>query len=137
MKPNNILLSIHPNWAELIYSGEKQVEWRKSIPMTADENTRVYLYETSPVRKVTGYFMWDCVYICDTYKCDKYTPLVMMGKVPLDELHKYQGIGYQATESCLVAWKVGKVVRFDKPFTLADFNRKRAPQSWCYTDINI
>ncbi len=137
MKPNNILLSIHPNWAELIYSGEKQVEWRKSIPNTADKNTRVYLYETYPVRKITGYFMWDQVYICDTYKCDEYTPLVLMGKVPLDALRKYQGIGSQETESCLLAWKVGKVVRFDKPFTLEDFNRKRAPQSWCYTDINL
>lgn len=28
----NIILSIKPKWAELIYSGKKTIEWRKSFP---------------------------------------------------------------------------------------------------------
>lgn len=27
-----VLLSIHHEWAEKIYSGEKEVEWRKTFP---------------------------------------------------------------------------------------------------------
>jgi len=30
-----VILSIHPKWAEKIYSGEKEVEWRKSFPTEA------------------------------------------------------------------------------------------------------
>lgn len=46
----NIILSIKPKWAELIYSGKKTIEWRKSFPKR--ENIEcVYLYETAPVKK--------------------------------------------------------------------------------------
>lgn len=42
-----ILMSIHHKWAELIYSGEKTVELRKSAPKALDgDGLKVYLYET-------------------------------------------------------------------------------------------
>jgi predicted transcriptional regulator len=54
----DIILSIHPKWAEKIYSGEKTVEVRKTQPNwekpEAAENLLIYLYETAPVKKVTG-----------------------------------------------------------------------------------
>lgn len=28
----NIVLSIHPKWAKLIYEGKKTLEWRKNTP---------------------------------------------------------------------------------------------------------
>ena len=28
----NIILSIKPKWAKLIYEGKKTIEWRKNIP---------------------------------------------------------------------------------------------------------
>ena len=28
----NIILSIHPKWAKLIYEGKKTIEWRKIVP---------------------------------------------------------------------------------------------------------
>ena len=28
----NIILSIHPKWAKLIYEGKKTIEWRKTLP---------------------------------------------------------------------------------------------------------
>lgn len=28
----NIILSIHPKWAKLIYEGKKTIEWRKTVP---------------------------------------------------------------------------------------------------------
>lgn len=37
----NIILSIHPKWAEKIYTGEKTVEWRKTEPKKADGLAKV------------------------------------------------------------------------------------------------
>jgi len=53
-----ILLSIKPEWAEKIYNGEKTIEWRKSRPRIDRNNRhmRVYVYETAPVKRITGYF---------------------------------------------------------------------------------
>ena len=56
-----IMLSIHPEWAEKIYSGEKTVEWRKHIP-SADFIDKVFLYETAPVCRVTGCFDYNFYY---------------------------------------------------------------------------
>lgn len=53
-----ILLSIHPKWAAKIYADDKWIEWRKSIPKQVKEGTKVYLYETAPMCKITGYFFW-------------------------------------------------------------------------------
>lgn len=51
-----VILSIHPKWAEKIYSGKKEVEWRKSFPTEAAPGMPVLIYETAPVCKVTGLF---------------------------------------------------------------------------------
>lgn len=32
----NIILSIHPKWAKLIYEGKKTIEWRKTLPRKMD-----------------------------------------------------------------------------------------------------
>jgi predicted transcriptional regulator len=48
-----VLLSIKPEYAELILNGEKTVEFRKT--MFSQEPTAVVFYATSPVKKVIGY----------------------------------------------------------------------------------
>ncbi len=53
-KCDNILLSIHPQYAEAILDGTKTVEFRKkNIPRHIRQ---VVLYATSPVRRVVGRF---------------------------------------------------------------------------------
>jgi len=48
------MISIHPEYADAIFRGDKKVEFRKSnIPRHIEH---VVLYETSPERKITGYF---------------------------------------------------------------------------------
>lgn len=39
----NIIMSIHPKWAKLIYEGKKTLEWRKNTP-NADFIDKVFLY---------------------------------------------------------------------------------------------
>lgn len=49
-----ILQSIKPQYAKKIYSGEKTIELRKSV--WSKKSKVIYIYETSPVQKITGYY---------------------------------------------------------------------------------
>jgi len=133
----NIILSIHPKWAEKIYSGEKTIEWRKNTP-NADFIEKVFLYETAPVHKITGFFMYDYYYSMvfgitkDGKPRDGAEVLIDRGCVPLEDLKKYAG-----NKKEIFGWKFYKVTKFDTPKTLADFGLKRAPQSWQYTEVDV
>lgn len=50
---NDALISIRPNYAEAILSGDKTVEIRRRIP-AIDVGTRLWIYATHPVRAVVG-----------------------------------------------------------------------------------
>ena len=52
----NVLLSIKPKYANAILNGEKEYEFRKVI--FKDRNVeRVYIYSSSPVKKIVGIFI--------------------------------------------------------------------------------
>lgn len=53
------LMSIKPKWAKELYSGKKTVEFRKSSPPL---DSLVFLYETRPVKAVTGCFQIQAVF---------------------------------------------------------------------------
>ncbi|WP_418003525.1 ASCH domain-containing protein [Mycobacterium sp. PDNC021] len=52
-----VVLSVHPRFAEAIMDGRKRVEFRKR-PL-ADDVTRVWVYATAPVQRIVGYFEVD------------------------------------------------------------------------------
>jgi len=52
-----ILLSVHPEYARLIYQGTKRAELRRRRP--AAKLGVVLVYETAPVSRVTGWFRVD------------------------------------------------------------------------------
>lgn len=130
----NIILSIHPKWVKLIYEGKKTLEWRKNTP-NADFIDKVFLYETAPVRKVTGFFMYDhyfsLVLTGEDKPRDGADVLLARGCVPLDDLKKYAG-----RKKEIFGWKICKVCKFDSPKSLEDFGLERPPQSWCYTEMD-
>lgn len=129
----NVLLSIKPKWAKLIYEGKKTVEWRKSKPRDLMPESTVFLYETAPVKKITGYmrvhsFGRFCVedIMADE---DRYgLGWVESGCVPTEDLLMYEG-----RSSSLVAWGVGMARRLGKSLDVQEIGLKRPPQSWCYT----
>lgn len=57
----NALLSIKPEFAEKILSGEKKYEFRRTSFRDADKIDTVYLYASSPDQKVVGAFVIDTV----------------------------------------------------------------------------
>lgn len=133
-----VLLSIHPEWAEKIYSGEKEVEWRKIFPTEATPGMPVLFYETAPVCKVTGLFFWigkETLIIREPdFDGQKIHPvaqkLIDAGCVTLEDLEKYQG-----ENGRLYAWNVRGKMKFSEPRTLSDYGLERAPQSWQYITI--
>lgn len=50
---DSYLMSIHPKFAELIYAGKKTIELRSRFNPRLIHSI-VYLYETSPIRQITG-----------------------------------------------------------------------------------
>lgn len=143
----NIILSIHPKWAKLIYEGKKTIEWRKNVPTKADGYSVIFLYETAPVCKVTGrvaYNGCDAVsvkrkridfgginYISDKENEDAFNLSVNYGCVKEKDLEKYQG-----KSDYVYAWYIQDQEKFSTPKSLEEFNIKRAPQSWCYTEVD-
>ena len=130
----NIVLSIHPKWAKLIYEGKKTIEWRKNFPKEFTDGDKVFIYETAPVCKVTGVFTLDYVlFKVSAFKeGDILESKIKRGCVETDALRKYQG-----KSPYLYGWSVYMPRKFDTPKTLAEFGLKRPPQSWCYTEVDV
>ena len=40
-----VMLSIHPEWLEMIFNAEKGLEFRKKIISTIKPETKIYFYE--------------------------------------------------------------------------------------------
>lgn len=55
MVENSILLSIHPIHSISILVGQKTFEFRRKI-WNDDKIEKVYLYSSSPIKRITGYF---------------------------------------------------------------------------------
>lgn len=149
-----ILLSIKPKWAEKIYNGEKTIEWRKSRPRINRNNhhTRVYIYETAPVKCITGYFTLFGTFAVDVNEIFK--PLVpggyfsmspqfvrtmledieKRGCVPAGDLVKYQGSAKE-----IYGWTVSSFIKPTRlvSYRLDSFDLDRPPQSWQYVEDPI
>lgn len=132
----NIVLAIHPKWATLIYSGKKTIEFRKSFPKIYYPLMKIFIYETAPVCRVTGYFTQAGTkrfQDVDWTKADAYHKKILdAGCVPAEDLNAYQG-----PQKRLCGWGVEKTVKLDRRLTLLDLGINTPPQSWCYTDYEI
>ena len=155
MKP--VLISIQPRWCELIASGKKTVEVRKTRPKL-DTPFKAYIYETKGKKQYFSQPM-PIPYnegkgkVIGEFVCDKIYPIKVESDIAiinwsyfglkrsclsLDEVAKYIGInktGY--------GWHISDLVIYDKPKELSEFiverypclaRLKRPPQSWCYVE---
>ncbi len=52
----NVLLSIKPNYVKEIITGNKRYEFRKTIFNNHRNVAKVFIYSTSPQKKIVGYF---------------------------------------------------------------------------------
>lgn len=124
------LMSIKPRYADMIYAGTKTVEWRKTTPAVRYP-TKVFLYESSPVKMITGHF-----YLFGRFSIDARKPglipthkmmLIDRGCITLDELRDYQG-----KSGKVYGIFIGKPVKYETPIKLSEIGMARPPQSWQY-----
>ena len=121
----DIILSIHPKWAEKIYSGEKTIEVRKTQPdwekpESADDLV-IYLYETTPIKKVTGLVFLTWVHEAEN-PAEYFGGDVKNSCLTKKELLKY------SNGKKLYFWKIKDPYKFDTPIDL----KGSVPQSWRY-----
>lgn len=122
----NVLLSINPYWANLIYTGRKTYEMRKRAPLQCNIGDKVFLYETYPVCAVTGYFVYNGYEAFSDIE-DFAENYYYHHQIPYHEFiiyFKKSNIGF--------AWFVSKPTMFSNPIKLPIANITKAPQSFCY-----
>lgn len=118
------IFSIKPHYAELILSGVKRYEYRRTLMRETVD--KVYIYATAPVKKVVGYFTIKKV-ISDH-------PLEVWRKT-----YKYGGIEQQDYQDYFngktkaYAYEIDKVVKFDEPIEYKEIDKKGVvPMSYKY-----
>ncbi|MDX2468985.1 MAG: ASCH domain-containing protein [SAR324 cluster bacterium] len=123
----HVLLSIKPQFANLILSGEKKFEFRRAI-FKSKSVQKVIVYASSPVQRVIGEFELDGILSDEKENLWKTT-------------QEYSGIqkefydSYFAGKDVAHALKVKNVIRYEEPLMLQSFSVERAPQSFQYLDI--
>lgn len=137
----SVMLSIKPKWCELIESGKKTIEIRKTRPKI-EPPFKCYIYQTKAPVSVsfsgTGKHIseYDKTYwytgkqgnvigefICDEIIEDNRGEFAIefsiLGCMPLDQQKKY------APKATLYGWHISDLVIYDKPKDLDDFYRFR------------
>lgn len=120
-----VLLSIKPEYAEKIFSGEKFFEFRKSIFSNPKVDT-VVVYATMPVGKVIGEFK-----IADVHSgapADIWSKTKVGSGISLSFFSEY----FRGRDRAY-AIEVGEIRKFDAPKSVRDFlGRDTPPQSFAY-----
>jgi len=119
-----VLLSIKPKYAEMILSGEKKYEFRRTIFKETDVK-KIVIYASSPVSKVIGEFEVDDILSFDITELW----LLTMDSAGIDKGY-YDS--YFSGKEVGHAIKVKNVKKYPKHKDLREFNIKRAPQSFAY-----
>lgn len=148
-----VLISIRPKWCELIVSGEKTLEVRKTRPKL-ETPFKCYIYRTKgKERRIVNGKCFDVLiggsvigeFICDTFVVDK-----TFGHDPL-----FNGAACMSEEECAVyscssplyGWHISDLKIYNKSKELSEFVGLKTlrngfemrlceipPQSWCYVE---
>ena len=120
-----ILLSIKPEYANRIFDGQKQYEYRKRIPKK--EVSKIVVYSSAPEQAVIGE-----IEVIKTLKM-KPSPLWNSTKANAGiSRSKYRK--YFSGCTMAYAFVIGSSEKYPTSKSLADFNIQSAPQSFVYLD---
>jgi predicted transcriptional regulator len=125
----NVLLSIKPKYAELIKSGLKKYEFRRKL-FKKTGGCKVFIYSTSPVKKITGVFDASVIHQDSPYRIWN-----MFGP--------YSGISegdfFQYFKDCEIAYaiEIRNLVIFEEPHDPSNyFLDFTPPQSYRYFNFH-
>ena len=124
-KPERIMISVYPEYADKLIKGTKIYEFRKTAPKRIVH--KIVLYETKPIglvtaeAEVTGLCVGTPEMIWE--HCKKGAGMTK------EEFFEY----YKDTKEA-VAYRIGRLELFNEPLTLQDYNVKCPPQNFVYLD---
>ena len=120
-----ILLSIKPEYADLIFSGRKKYEFRKHLPRKNVD--RIVVYSTSPVQRVIGE-----VQVLGSFAMTPDSLWEMTKGLSGISQVKYREYFKECTTA--YAFQLGQTQLYEAPKTLEEMALKSAPQSFVYLD---
>lgn len=123
-----VLLSLKPQWWELIRSGEKTLEIRRTRPTGVVLPVRVIVYVSEPINMIVGEFLSG--YFIRNSRSN-FPNLPRRSRVPLDELTRY------ANGNDLFAWDVSDVTEYEQKMSLESMGIKDPPQEWRYMEVDV
>ena len=117
----NVIMSIHPKYAQAIIDGKKLYEYRKLLPKRTDI-IKVYIYASKPTKAIIAYFTIKRI-ISDT-------PSMIWSQT-----HEHGGITKKQFQEY---FKGHKVVELDIPINPKEVIQGfTAPQNYCYVDRDL
>lgn len=131
-----IMLSIKPESCELIATGKKTIEVRKTRPKL-ETPFKCYIYETKKTKGVHGFTLLGRYRLCKVigeFVCDRIEKFVV-GSLACDDVEEkaclsykeicdyFYGDNYDNTVKIGYAWHITDLVIYDKPKELGEFKR--------------
>lgn len=143
-----VLISIRPKWCELIASGKKTVEIRKTAPhLKTPFKCYIYCTKFNPgdpdsminLKGKTSFFMPKGGAVIGEFVCDRIFPIQLTEEGYDYESEKETRLRYEEMSSYLnfrngYGWHISDLVIYDEPKSLNEFRLNRPPQSWCYVE---
>ena len=121
----NVIMSIHPKYAQAIIDGKKLYEYRKLLPKRTDI-IKVYIYASKPTKAIIAYFTIKRI-ISDT------PSMIWNMTHGQGGISKKQFLDYFKGHAVAHAIEIDEVVKLDTPIepkeAIEDFT---APQNYCY-----
>ncbi len=141
---DKILMSIKPKWCEMIFSGQKIDEIRKTKPNgPLGQKYIVYIWQTDG-GGIVGRFTVRVFSYMQAYKDEITGEKHLTNQIGLrhcvsdQELFDYlYGNGQKPGKPYPGgwAWRIEQVMKFPKPLGLDFFGLKKPPQSWQYVNF--
>lgn len=142
----SVLISIQPKWCELIASGKKTVEVRKTKPNLATP-FKCYIYCTKGFKPNTpysyktwaGYGKVIGEFVCNDIEC--FTSDYRANGIQTNKMISKSCMGivklmaYESKHHCLYGWHISDLIIYDKPKELSKF-KKINRECW-YADLGL
>ena len=117
------MMSIKPQYADMILSGKKKYEYRKNMSKRSIDV--IVIYATAPVKKVVG----EVEVVGVVYG----NPRLVWHQTKMHSgiTHSFFEHYYKGRNKA-IAYKLGVAKRYQKPRDICEYSLKSAPQSYAY-----
>lgn len=122
-----VLMAIKPQYIEAIFDWRKLFEYRRVAPDHKAMHRGVYLYASSPVKMVVGFFMPGNIYEGTPEEIWKKT-----GKKGGMSKADFMDYATRGGNTRVTAIEIMAAVRLAAEVPLSHYGVERAPQNYCY-----